>query len=200
MLAGRGLLAVRQRYTKVNRCPGRRLRGVSGRCCVRVRAGARIGTHTQSGQRSERRGAPVGSPRRRQTTAARYAGGERGRTEAPQELRPRRSRRSRTATWTKGPGRAKTMLERVARDTPLRRSLRSLRPCPATGPARHANGPQGASAVHVDLAGTRTSLRSMPKTPFRYTVFNSPRLASRACPARGDRSLPTWCDGCSQSP
>src|SRR6185437_9426902 len=33
--------------------------------------------------------------------------------------------------------RQKTILERVARDTPLRRSLRSLRPCPATGPARN---------------------------------------------------------------
>ena len=42
-------------------------------------------------------GAPVGSPARRQTTAARYAGGEHGRTGAPQELRPRRSRRSRSA-------------------------------------------------------------------------------------------------------
>jgi hypothetical protein len=81
-------------------------------------------------------GAPVGSPTRRPTTAARYARGEHGRTDTPQELRPRRSRRSRTST-AMAPGRAKTILERVARDTPLRRSLRSLRPCPATGPARH---------------------------------------------------------------
>jgi hypothetical protein len=46
------------------------------------------------------------------------------------------SRRSRTATRAPVPGRAKTVIGRVAADTPLRRSLRSLRPCPATGPAR----------------------------------------------------------------
>src|SRR4029453_18760248 len=34
------------------------------------------------------------------------------------------------------PGRARTAFGRVARDTTIRRSLRSLRPCPATGPAR----------------------------------------------------------------
>jgi hypothetical protein len=35
------------------------------------------------------------------------------------------------------PGRARTVPGQMARDTPLRRSLRSLRPWPATGPARH---------------------------------------------------------------
>ena len=68
---------------------------------------------------------------------ARYSAGEHRRTDSAQEPRPRRSRRRRIATRTVEPGRARTSFGRVARDTPLRRSLRSLRPCPATGPARH---------------------------------------------------------------
>ncbi len=61
-----------------------------------VKAGAPSRSPSVGGCRGDT-GAPVGSPTRRQTTAARYAGGEHGRTGAPQELRPRRSRRSRTA-------------------------------------------------------------------------------------------------------
>src|SRR3954468_13749269 len=53
--------------------------------------------------------APVGSPTRRQTTVARYAGGEHRRTDSAQELQPRRSRRSRTATWTVERGPTKTV-------------------------------------------------------------------------------------------
>ena len=112
-------------------------------------------------------GAPVGSPTRRQTTAARYAGGEHGRTGAPQELRPRRSRRSRTATRTVVPGRAKTTLGRVARDTPLRRSLRSLRPCPATGPARHRPRARRASA----RGRSGTALAPARARPYRSSLL-----------------------------
>jgi hypothetical protein len=59
----------------------------------------------------------VGSPRRRQTTVARYSGGEHRRMRPPQELRSRRSRRSRTATRAGAPNAAKTPLGRVAADT-----------------------------------------------------------------------------------
>jgi hypothetical protein len=59
----------------------------------------------------------VGSPRRRQTTVARYSGGEHRRMRPAQELRSRRIRRSRTATRAGAPNAAKTPLGRVAADT-----------------------------------------------------------------------------------
>src|SRR3954452_8558571 len=63
-----------------------------------------------------RRRRTVGSPTRRQSTVALYANGGRQRASPAQELRPRRSRRGRTATRAHVPGRARTALGRVAAD------------------------------------------------------------------------------------
>jgi hypothetical protein len=58
------------------------------------------------------------------------AAAESGACEPGAGAAPRRQSRLRTATWTTEPGRARTVIGRVARDTALRRSLRSLRPSP----------------------------------------------------------------------
>jgi hypothetical protein len=72
---------------------------------------------TEQLARSVGAGAPLarqcgGRPRWR-----RHSGGEEWRTVSAQELRPRRSRRSRTASRARAPGRARTVLGRVAADT-----------------------------------------------------------------------------------
>jgi hypothetical protein len=93
-----------------------------------------------------RAGAPLarqrgGRPRSRDTPA------ESG--DAPNQRRSfgrEGSRRPRTAARAQALNAAKTVPGRVARDTPLRRSLRSLRPCPATGPARHKPMARGTPA------------------------------------------------------
>ena len=105
----------------------------------------------------------VGSPRRRPTTVARYSGGEHRR---PIRRRScgRGGRRSGTATPARVPGRAKTMLERVARDTPRRRSLRSLRgrvrrqDPPATDCGRFRPTRSRAAAPAAGLAESRIEL------------------------------------------
>src|SRR3954447_9119852 len=119
---------------------GRHLVGL--RFCIRVEAAARAGCHPVAPR--------VASCRSKEAPAhplARQRGGRPPWRDTAAESRSARAqrrscgregrRRPRTATGATEPGLAKTVFGRVARDTSLRRSLRSLRPCPATGPARH---------------------------------------------------------------
>jgi hypothetical protein len=113
------------------------------------------------------KGAPVGSPTRRQTTAARYAGGEHG---VPAHHRscgregvdahgPQHSdgiRPGEDDARAGGAGHAR------------RRSLRSLRPCPATGPARHR--PRACRASARGRSGT--ALAPALARPYRSSLLS----------------------------